>query len=90
MALFFPEMLVEPAKQAGISVPVPENLDNYSPDEHPHWTVFCNMQLGAPMPRMGCHWDNAHIVAGIPIDKITTVTYNDIIALGFEVGCPTP
>ncbi|RJQ30280.1 hypothetical protein C4565_00415 [Candidatus Parcubacteria bacterium] len=88
MALFFPEMLVEPAKKAGMKVP--KDVDNYDQEKYPHFFVYCTMQLGTPMPFPGCHWDNAKIVASIPVDKIKKVTVFDLKEMGFAVGHPIP
>jgi hypothetical protein len=86
--LVFDGMLVEPAKQAGISVP--EDLECYDPNEFPHWDVFRKVQLGAPMPDFTAHWDNAEVIAAIPEDKIREVTYDDLLERGLAVGFPIP
>ena len=76
-----PEMLVEPANQAGIKVP--EDIDNYNPDEFPHWHVFLNVQIGISCPYPGCHWDNAEVSAKIEEYKIRNIRVSELIALGF-------
>lgn len=80
--LAFPSMLVEPAIKAGMKVP--EDSDNFDPNEYPHFQVFCLMQLGSAMPYPSVHWDNAFVIASIPEDKIKTITVLEIIALGFH------
>lgn len=80
----FPSMLVPAAKQAEMAVP--ENIEDYDPMEFPHWHVFLMVQLGAPMPHMGVHWDNAKVIAGIPSDMIMVVTGDDLEELGVWVG----
>lgn len=78
----FPEMIVGAAIQAGIKVP--EDLSEYDKQEYPHWNVYCMAQLGHRIPRCGCHWDNAKVIANITDDKIKLVTVQDLINLGFE------
>ncbi len=72
----FPSLLVQPAEQAGI--PVPEDIENYDPDEYPYWNVFTIMQCGRRMPSPNAHWENAKIIAAIPADRIKVVTPHDI------------
>jgi hypothetical protein len=79
-----PEMLTAPAEEAGIKVP--PNLDYYMANEYPHWEVFCTVQLGAPMPCPTALWDNAHIIAKIPQDKICLVTLEELIKMGIKIG----
>lgn len=79
-----PEMLVEPAKRAGMKVP--SDLENYDPDAFPHWHVFCAMQLGAPCPTAGIHWENAKVIANIPENKIRNITAAQVIKLGFGIS----
>lgn len=89
----FPGMLLGPAHEAGIKTP-PDNVvddDNkFDPQEYPHWMVFCNLQLGSSMPTPTAHWENAKVIAAIPEDKIRTMTYQDIMELGFQIGNSTP
>lgn len=86
--LAFPTMLVEPAERAGIAVP--PDAEDFNPADFAHFFVFLRMQLGAPMPRPGCHWDNAYVIAGIAPDQITKITPAQLIAMGFEAEYPTP
>lgn len=78
----YPEMLVNAAQEAKIKVP--ENVNNYNGNEYPHFRVFANCQLGISQSYMGCHFDNAKIIAAIPDDKIKTITWAEIIKLGFH------
>ena len=80
----FPEMLVSSAKNAGINIP--KDLENYNKIDYPHWHVYCTLQLGSPMPRPDSHGINAKIIASIAKDKITELTLDQIIELGFEIG----
>lgn len=83
-----PAMLAEPARKAGMSVPTDPN--HFEASEFPHFSVFLGMQLGAPMPQPNAHWRNAEIIAKIPDDQIRTITFKEIIDLGFLIGTPTP
>jgi hypothetical protein len=78
----FRGMLVGPAQEAGIKVPV--DPDNFDANEYSHWAVYCTMQLGRRIPTMTEHWGNAKIIAGIPEEKIRSVTIEAISALGFQ------
>ena len=82
--IVFPELLIGPAEEAGIKVP--EDIENYDPEIFPYWKVFCNVQLGAPLPNSLAHWNNAKIIASIPQDKIKEITYPDLLEMGLEVG----
>ena len=86
--LAFPAMIAGAAEKAGMKVP--EDIEEYDKSEYPHWFVFCQLQLGVPMPHASAHWDNAKVIANIPDDRIMTSTAEDIYALGFEVGFPLP
>lgn len=81
-------MLIPAAICAGISVPT--NLDSFASSDYPHWSVFCLMQLGQPMPSAHAHFDNAGVVASISHDDIFTVTAEDLIARGFSIGHAIP
>ncbi len=86
--LAFPSMLVKPAEEAGIKTP--EDPDNFDAVEFPHFQVFCHMQLGQPMPDPSAHWENAKVVAKIPNDKILSITYDEILGIGFSIGFSKP
>lgn len=83
-----PSMLMEPAKRAGMKVP--EDPDNFDPNEYPHWDVYLKVQIGAPMPNWTAHWDNAQVIASVSEDKIKSITYNDLLEMGLAVGRPIP
>lgn len=76
----FPSLLLGPASEAGMKVPA--NPDEFAPDEFPHFQVFCNWQLGRPMPWPTTHWENAKIVAAIPEADIRTITVERLMAAG--------
>lgn len=86
--LAFPEMIVEAAYEAGIEVP--NNFHDYDKDKYPHWFVFCQMQLGQPMPNPNSHWENAKVIAAIPDDQIKTVTPEQLCELGLQTGASIP
>ena len=79
----FTTMLVEPAKNAGMRVP--ENVEQYDPNEYPHFHVFCTVQIGAALPYPAAFRDNAHVIAGIHESKIRKVTMEDLMSLGLHV-----
>ncbi len=82
--LAFPGLIAPAAERAGIKLP--EDVENYNKAEYPHWFVFSQMQLGAPMPDPSAHWDNAKVVAVIPNDQITKVTPEQLEEAGFRIG----
>lgn len=82
--LAFPGLIAPAAEQAGIKLP--KDVEDYNKTEYPHWFVFCQMQLGAPMPDPSAQWDNAKVVAAIPNDQITKVTPKQLEEVGFRIG----
>ena len=82
LALAFPIMLVPHAKAAGMKVP--EDVDEFDGNDFPHFHVFCNAQLGRPIPNWGSTVsDNAKVIAEIPDDKINKVTFGGLCEKGF-------
>ena len=79
----FPSMIAETARQAGMKVPPNEGEDDFSPDEFPHFHVYCNVQLGVALT-WGNHWENAKIIASIPEDKLRSITVQDLEVMGFD------
>lgn len=86
--LAFKEMLINPAKHAGISIP--DNLDCFDSTSYPHWVVFCAIQLGSSMPQPTSHWHNAKVIADVNDDDITKVTLTELEELGLQLGYPNP
>lgn len=80
----FSGMLVPAAEKVGMKVP--ENLDSYNKRDYPHFYVFSLMQLGAPMPYAGVHFDNAKVIADLSDEEIKTLTTNQIYDKGFKTG----
>lgn len=79
----FPEMLVAFAEDAGIIVP--ENIDDYSKENFPHWHVYVTLQLGARMPNPWSHGENAKLIASIPDDEIRSIRFEKLLSMGFEI-----
>lgn len=78
----FPAMLITAAEGAGMAVP--SNPDDFKAADFPHFEVFCNAQLGIPMPYPGVHLENARVIAKIPADHIMKVTTMELVELGFQ------
>jgi len=81
--IIFPGMLVEAAKQANMKCPEDPDSKEWSPDEYPHFNIYCLVQLCRSI-RYGEHWENAKVVAAVPEDQIRTITLDDLIELGLE------
>jgi len=80
--LAFPSMITQAASQAGMKVP--DDPDNFVPDDFPHFHVFCNCQLGQPMSP-GAHWENAKVIVAIPEADLRTITFDQILEKGWVV-----
>lgn len=74
-------MLTSACEKEGIKYPENPNKD-YDATEYPHFTVFCNAQLGRAM-QPGEHWENAKVIAKISEEDIFEVTVDDLRKLGF-------
>lgn len=83
-----PEMIAPAAREAGIKLP--PDLENFDPKEYPHWKVFSAMQLGQPMPYPSVDWDNAKVVAKLTEEEAKTVTPEQLMAAGFQIGFSIP
>lgn len=83
--LAFPSMLLSPAEEAGMKIPLDFDDDIKSIKEtHVHFYIFCLLQLGKKMHSPTEHWDNAKIIAPIPEDELKTLSINDLIDRGFS------
>lgn len=80
----FPSMLISPAKDAGIKCPNLDVTNEWDTEQFPHFTVFCNLQLGRPMKMDGEQWRNAKIIATFTEEQIKVATLNDFLAAGLE------
>lgn len=76
----FPELLVEPACEASIRVPLDPEV--YDADRFPFWHVYAVWQIGRPLPDPVAHWDNAYVIAAVPEEKIRHVTFDELKARG--------
>lgn len=72
----FPCMLVKAAQQAGMKVP--NDPDDFSAKEYPHFHVFCAIQLYRPM-RAGEHWENAKIIASLSNERVLNITLGELL-----------
>ena len=84
--LVFPGLLKSAARRAGIKTPdgiKGAGNDEFDTTEFPHFSVFCNAQLGQRM-HPGEHWTNAEVISKIPDDKIKLITVGGLQALGFQ------
>jgi len=80
----FPSMLAKPARDAGMKTPVFEGEDDdFDSDKFPHFAVFCNIQLGRPM-QWGEQFENAKIIAAIPNEKIRSIGFVELLAMGLR------
>lgn len=76
------EMLVEPAKKAGMRVP--RDIHKCDKRKYPHWHVFCVVQLGRFMPSPTSHWQNAEVIAKIPDARIRRMSLAELVAAGVQ------
>lgn len=80
----FAGMLVGAAEKAGISVPDDPDKWEEARETHPHFYVFCAVQLARPMVSLNEHWTNAEIIAAIPNNEILEVTLEQLLARGLS------
>jgi hypothetical protein len=83
----FPEMLVPHIKTTNLKIP--EKLDDYDPEEYPHWHVYLNTHLGYCYP-LDVFTYNAEIISAIPEEKTKNVTIQDLINLGCSFDTVNP
>lgn len=74
--MVYPGMLVGAAEDAGMKVP--PDTENYDPKEYPHFDLFCLLQLARPM-QWGEQFDNAKILAEIPIEELRKMTVKQLV-----------
>ena len=84
----FPEMIAPMAEQVGIKVP--NELDNYDPNEYVAWHVFSTIQLGASVPYHSAPWDNAAIISAISEEELKVMLWENFELAGIRVGYPIP
>ncbi len=78
----YPSMLVEAAIKAGMEVPLNPD-ERFDEIKFPHFHLFCETQLGRKI-RWGEHWENAKVIASLPVDELNSVTIADLRSRGFE------
>jgi len=81
--LCYPSMLVGPAKDAGMETP--EDPEDFSSYDYPHFQVFCVLQLGWSM-RPGAHFDNAKVIAKFSEEQVRSVGKMHFFLAGFETS----
>ena len=88
--LAFPSMLIGPAEEAGIEVPefdennFQESIESFR-ETHPHFYVFCMLQLGKSMHFPSEAWENAKVLGELSKDEIVEVTAKDLVERGFSL-----
>lgn len=80
--ILFRSMLIESAKAANMAMP--PDIENYDPKQYVHWHIYCLLQLGKSVRYAGEHWENAKVIAAVPLDKIKELGLKDYIILGFS------
>ena len=92
--IVFPFMLVAAAEQAGMKVPEcfgsdTDRAEDPDPDtfrvSHPHFFVFCALQLGRRMSSPAQHFYNANVIAAITEDRLKRMTVQDFIKAGVDM-----
>lgn len=73
----------------GSNLKMPENFEEYNPEEYPHFHVFMIMHLGQLIDISALE-TNANIIAGISDEDIKKVTPEDLFNLGLELGHGVP
>lgn len=81
--LMFPGMFYNHIKDSKLKMP--EDFENYDPEEYPHFHVFILTHLGQLIDIAALE-DNANIIADIPENAIKSVTINDLMEKGVVFG----
>ena len=78
----FTEMLVPIAKKCNIEIP--SDIENYSPEDFPHFYVFSVFQIGRPIEdNWTSHWNNAEIIGNLSKEEAKSITFEEL----FKKGC---
>jgi hypothetical protein len=80
----FPGMLGRAAEQAGMKVPEDPDKWEEARESHPHFFVFCAVQLCRATKYPGEHWDNAKVVADLSDEDVLSVTLDELMAKGLS------
>lgn len=83
--LAYPGMIAEAARKAGIEVPADPDGE-FDPEKYVRFSIFCTVQLGRPMTSWNEHWDNAHVIANIPENRLKTITLAQLIGCGLHIA----
>jgi hypothetical protein len=79
----FPGMFYNHIKDSKLKMP--EDFENYNPEDYPHFHVFMLTHLGQPLDIAALE-DNANIIAGIPKENIKSVSFSDLLEMGVIFG----
>lgn len=79
----FPRMFYTHIKDSNLKIP--NDFENYNPEEYPHFHVFMLTHLGQPIDITALE-DNANIIAEIPEENIKGVSFNDLLEMGVVFG----
>lgn len=82
----FPSMLFDAADEVKMARPADdwdENLTNEVREAYPHFYCYCLLQLGRAIT-WGEHWENAKIIATIPMERLKTMQLEDFLAEGLK------
>ena len=79
---YFPGMLYNHIKTSNLKLP--DNLENYNPEEYPHYHVFKILHVGYIIDITSLK-DNANIIAEISTEDIKNVTIEQLINKGLWI-----
>ena len=79
----YPGMFYNHIKDSKLKMP--DDFENYNPEEYPNFHVFMLMYLGQPIDIAALE-DNANIIAEIPEENIKSVNFNDLLEMGAVFG----
>lgn len=79
----FPGMFYNHIKDSKLKIP--DDFENYNPEEYPHFHVFMLTHLGQPLDIAALE-DNANIIAEIPEENIKSVSFSDLLEMGVVFG----
>lgn len=79
----FPGMFYNHIKDSKLKMP--EDFENYNPEDYPHFHVFMLTHLGQPLDIAALE-DNANIIAGIPKENIKSVSFSDLLEMDVIFG----
>lgn len=81
-------MLVPAAERAGMEVPESAGEDEFQlssiKETHPHFFVFCLVQLGRAVTYHGEHWENAKVIQEVPKEQLVKITLHELKEKGLH------